>query len=64
MFLHRLALELHLLVEDIQARMTLRELLDWMAYFTWRDQQSGSRPAELGSMTPAQIAAAFGASTP
>ena len=63
MFVHRMALELHMLVSDIRARMSVSELLDWVSYFDAVGGKGQGQDAGMSfeNMTPEQIAAAMGA---
>lgn len=60
MFLHRMALELHMTVEELGTRMSASELMDWVEYW---NQVSGHEEAvtDLVDITDVrQLEAIFG----
>lgn len=56
MFIHRMALELHMTVTEIKKSMPASELFDWIAY--WQRLNEGSDTSE---MSAEDIQKAFGA---
>lgn len=58
MFLHRMALELHMTVGDIKEHMTMGEMFDWLEY--WDRIKEGPEPIDMSNFTPEQLQAALG----
>jgi hypothetical protein len=60
-FLLELALVLHKTPRELAREMTMADMMEWDAFFRLKAEEGAEPAADLGTMSPDQIAAAFGA---